>query len=190
MQPAHPEPTDAELARRVAHGPDPAGAFDALYARLGAPLLAVLRDRFPSGAEDAAQEAWMRLFACLRRGEDRELTNVRAWLFRIASNVVVDEFRKKRPLALANEADPRDPRQGLPIELLLDAEREALVRRCIGELKDENQRAVIVAVALGQKPTQIADDLGVTRDLVDQWKHRGLKAVRACVERCSHDTGD
>lgn len=177
-----PIPPDDELARRVVHGPDPDAAFDALYSRHATRLLAFLRDRFPTIADDAAQEAWARLFACLRRGESRELTNFRAWLFRIASNVALDEIRKPRTLPLDASAEPPDRGQDVPIERLLDSERKAVVARCFEKLEGD-YRVVLVACTLGQKPTEIAAQLGISRELVDQRKFRGLKALRACVER-------
>lgn len=61
MPPPPPEPTDAELAHRVTHGPDPTAAFDDLYGRHAARLLAFLRDRFPALADDL----------CKRRGRGR-----------------------------------------------------------------------------------------------------------------------
>ena len=173
---------DDELAHRVIHGPDAAAAFDALYTRHAARLLAFLRDRFPAVADDVAQEAWTRLFACLRRGESRELTNFRAWLFRIASNVALDDVRKTRAVPLDEVAEPPDRGPSAPIEMLLDNERKAVVARCLGKLEGD-YRVVIVACSLGQKPTEIAAELGISRELVDQRKFRGLKALRACVER-------
>jgi RNA polymerase sigma-70 factor, ECF subfamily len=182
MFPTTPITPDGELAHRVIHGPAPDAAFDALYARHATRLLAFLRDRFPTVADDAAQEAWTRLFACLRRGESRELTNFRAWLFRIASNVALDEFRRARVLPLNEVAEPPDREQGDPIESLLDGERKAVVERCLEKLEGD-YRKVLSACSLGQKPTEIAAQLGISRELVDQRKFRGLKALRTCVER-------
>jgi RNA polymerase sigma-70 factor, ECF subfamily len=145
-------------------------------------LLAFLRDRFPAVADDVAQEAWTRLFACLRRGERRERTNFRAWLFRIASNAALDDVRKARSLPLDQVSEPPDRGPSGPIEMLLDNERKAVVERCLGKLEGD-YRAVIVACTLGQKPTEIAARLGISRELVDQRKLRGLRALRACVER-------
>lgn len=177
-----PIPSDDELAHQVVHGPDPSAAFEALYTRHATRLQAFLRDRFPAIAEDAAQEAWTRLLACLLRGENRELANFRAWLFRIASNVALDELRRARVLPLNEVAEPPDREQGDPIESLLDGERKAVVERCLEKLEGD-YRKVLSACSLGQKPAEIAAQLGISRELVDQRKFRGLKALRTCVER-------
>ena len=66
--------------------------------------------------------------------------------------------------------------------MLLDSERKAVVERCLGKLEGD-YRVVLVACSLGQKPTEIAAELGISRELVDQRKFRGLRALCTCVER-------
>ncbi len=45
-------------------------------------------------AEDLAQEAFLRLYASMEKGQSVE--NVNAWVFRVARNLAVDHFRKRR----------------------------------------------------------------------------------------------
>ncbi len=182
MPPPPPEPTDAELAHRVTHGPDPTAAFDDLYGRHAARLLAFLRDRFPALADDLAQEAWARALDRLRKGSAAEMTNLRGWLFRIAANAGTDQYRRARAEPLDPAAEPPDPDHVAPLAAMLDAERRDVVARCLDKL-DAGYRAVIVAGSAGEKPVDTAARLGITRELVDQRKSRGLAALRTCVER-------
>src|SRR5438270_1373084 len=54
--------------------------------------------RSPWDAEDLAQDALARAFVTLARMGGQEPTNPRAWLFRIASNLWIDQTRRRREL--------------------------------------------------------------------------------------------
>jgi RNA polymerase sigma-70 factor (ECF subfamily) len=49
----------------------------------------------PSEAEDIAQEAFVRFYQV--RSRDEKITQPRAWLFRVAHNLLVDYGRKRKP---------------------------------------------------------------------------------------------
>src|SRR5437764_7358856 len=52
--------------------------------------------RSPWDAEDLAQDTLARAFVTLARMGGQEPTNARAWLFRIASNLWIDQIRRRR----------------------------------------------------------------------------------------------
>jgi RNA polymerase sigma factor (sigma-70 family) len=176
------EPTDGELAHRVVHGPRREAAFDELYARHAARVLAILRVWFSADAEELAQEAWTRAFAQMRKGEIQELTNFRAWLIQIGRRAGIDAYRKGRLESLGSQHDVPDARLTSPLEPLLDTERRDVLRTCLEKLDDE-YRAVIVASAGGEDPKETAGRLHMTVAVVYQRKSRALTALRKCAER-------
>lgn len=87
-----PRDVDRGLMRRVAAGDD--AAFTTLVERWGARLLAVARRLLasPADAEDAVQRA---LLQCHRHARAyRPEWAVSTWLYRIVTNVCVDELRR------------------------------------------------------------------------------------------------
>ncbi len=68
-----------------------------LFARARSPLIRYLRHHLDdaSAAEDIAQESYIRFYQARSNGE--EIGNPKAWLFRVAHNLLVDFGRKKRP---------------------------------------------------------------------------------------------
>src|SRR5947208_11172473 len=56
--------------------------------------------RSPWDAEDLAQDALARAFVTLARMNGQEPENPRAWLFRIASNLWIDQVRRRREVAV------------------------------------------------------------------------------------------
>jgi RNA polymerase sigma-70 factor (ECF subfamily) len=103
--------------------------------------------RSPWDAEDLAQDAMARAFVALGRlGEASP--NPRAWLFRVASNLWIDEVRRSRldaPAGLVGAAEagawqePRAAREagGTLISRLAPQERAAVVLKDVFDLKAE-----------------------------------------------------
>lgn len=88
---------DGELTRTMESDSDArqkvSEIFECLYDSLFRYLVRLLDS--PSEAEDVAQEAFIRLYRSLHRGE--EIQDVRPWIFRVAHNLAIDQFRKKSP---------------------------------------------------------------------------------------------
>jgi RNA polymerase sigma-70 factor (ECF subfamily) len=106
--------------------------------------------RSPWDAEDLAQDTLARAFVTLARMGD-DPPNPRAWLFRVASNLWIDQMRRRRDvLTEAVEpvvtSEPRAPREaaGTLLVKLSPQERAAVVLKDVFELSLEE-----VAEALG-----------------------------------------
>jgi RNA polymerase sigma-70 factor, ECF subfamily len=104
--------------------------------------------RSPWDAEDLAQDTLARGFATLAK-MDAVPPNPRAWLFRVASNVWIDQLRKRRAVpaddGIAPAVEPRASREaaGTLLVTLSPQERAAVVLKDVFELSLDD-----VAVAL------------------------------------------
>jgi RNA polymerase sigma-70 factor (ECF subfamily) len=101
-QPAKEE-SDEELVSRFQRGGDPE-CFAELFVRYRKGIYLACRSFFSDGgtAEDATQETFLRAYQNLRRFREG---NFRGWLMRIAKNVCIDHWRKRRPETLADETE-------------------------------------------------------------------------------------
>src|SRR5262249_43917139 len=98
--------------------------------------------RSPWDAEDLAQDALARAFVTLARMHGEEPVHPRAWLFRIASNLWIDETRRRRetPVEQTPEssaaAEPRASREaaGTLLVTLSPQERAAVVLKDVFDL--------------------------------------------------------
>ncbi|MFN2433609.1 MAG: sigma-70 family RNA polymerase sigma factor [Gemmatimonadota bacterium] len=128
--------------------------FDRLYPRLVRYLEARVHDA--DRAEDLAQEAFLRLL-------EHRPRHPRAWLFRVAENLVRDEARlargRARHLTLlgAERAAERDP--GPEADLLRRQEAER-AGRALAELP-ERDRALLLLHHEGFRYREIAAQLGL-----------------------------
>src|SRR5215470_6600186 len=120
--------------------------------------------RSPWDAEDLAQDALARAFVTLARMTE-EPASPRAWLFRVASRLWIDEVRKRRellsdvPEPAAPQTDARAPREaaGTLLVKLAPQERAAVVLKDVFELSLE----------------ETAQSLGTTVGGVKAALHRG-----------------
>lgn len=128
-------------------------------------------------AKDLTQEIFCRTWAYLAEGKD--IQNIRAFLYRIANNLVVDEYRKKKPLSLDTLVEegfsPKD-------ETAPDVEERFLVKAVVQKLESVEEpyrTAVVMRFVDGLSPKEIASALDVSENLVSVRLHRGVKKLRA-----------
>jgi RNA polymerase sigma factor (sigma-70 family) len=121
---------------------------------------------------------------------DWPLEQLFAWLHGVLRFVVREESARVsyRREVLAIDADALDVRDPSPdqLDLLIDDERQTIVRECLSTLGDEYRR-VLTLRAQGLKYTEIASRLGVNENTVATWVRRGTRAVAEQVrERMDH----
>jgi len=176
--------SDAGLVKR-AQGGD-VNAVGELYDRHHEPVFRYLRSRVSDQglAEDLTGETFTRMVASL---SDYRLKGVpfRAWLYRIARNLVVDHYRKHNgrssvPLDRAeNRSGPEDDPSFI-VEQTLTLER---VQRALASIGSSQQEVVVLRFLLGLSLREVALTLDKTVAAVKSLQHRGLKALRVALEQ-------
>jgi RNA polymerase sigma-70 factor (ECF subfamily) len=149
-------------------------AFHALYLRTAAPLRAYVARTLgaTTHADDIVQETFLRVLRKpLRAADDREL---RAYVFRIASNLVIDHWRAHKR-ETTNELPDRgadSPDQVLRMD----------VSRLFARLKPRERQLVWLAHVEGADHREIAAALGLRagsiRVLLSRARHRFARLLR------------
>lgn len=146
-----------------------------------APLVRYLRRRSadPDAAQDAAQEAFVRLW---ERRERWEGGTARGLLFRIARNVAHDQQRKAEVRRRrAGEARAHGSRPRTPAEELQTGEVEERVREALAALP-ERRREVFALVRLdGLSYREVAEALEISEQTVANQVSRALRELRRCL---------
>src|SRR5262245_29068501 len=126
-------------------------------------------------AEDLVQDALLRAFAHLGR-LNHEIRSPRAYLLRTATNVWIDELRRRETEARAPTSDPdaseRDQRPPMPAEL-----RDA-GSRLLQRLSPQERAAVVLKDLFELSLEEIADLLATTTGAVKAALHRGRGRLR------------
>jgi RNA polymerase sigma-70 factor (ECF subfamily) len=133
-------------------------------------------------AEDATSQVFAQALAALPRYQDHEReTAFRAWLFRIAHNVVVDTVRARHSdESLATMADIVDDRN-LPEEMVILDEAQRAVWDLVATLPPE-QRNVVELRLVGLTGMEIATALGRSRGAVDTAQSRAVARLRTLMQ--------
>lgn len=131
-------------------------------------------------AYDLAQETFVRLWNYVREGE-QEVDNVRAFLYKIARNLVIDEYRKKDTSSLdALQESGFDVRfEGQEeIETNVNA-REAI--EAMYELDDIYREVALLRFVEGLPPKDISEMLSVSENVVSVRLNRAVKKLRVIL---------
>ena len=175
--------SDLDLIARAQGGDVDAigGLYDQHHASIFRYLWLRLDDR--QVAEDLTGDVFMRMLTALPNYQSIGLP-FRAWLYRIAHNLLVDRFRKTNnrvlvPLeGIEEQSDENDPASTVEQKLLVARMNHALSKL------DEHQREVVVLrfiIGLPLRETALA--VGKTEAAVKSLQHRGLAAMRLALSQ-------
>jgi RNA polymerase sigma-70 factor, ECF subfamily len=133
----------------------------------------------PSQAQDATQEAFLRLYRSLERGD--MIKNVRAWVFRVAHNYALDVVAKERyrPLEPALEAVLRDSRHEVETELIQREKMEQLGKAWL--TLSHQQKQCLYLRAEGLRYREIAETMQISISTVREFLSRAITRLQKAV---------
>ncbi len=157
-------------------------------------ILSIVHD--PTEAEDLTQDALLRAHSKLStlRDEDKLVP----WVYRIATNICYDRFRKASyrdaPQSLDSGGDvgeraapPEPPDPGPTLDKVMEQkEMSACVRDYMGRISDSYRAAILLHDVEGLTNPEIAAMLGVSLATVKVRLHRARNKLRAVLgEGCT-----
>ena len=178
----------------VSNGRPGRGSAEVAMAESGAELMRTLHDEHAAAlwsfvlgltsgdrgrAEDVVQEtllrAWRRPELMQPDGDGHQNTSIRSWLFTVARNIVVDQWRagRRRPESLMD---------AVPEQLEPDRTDAALQSMLVGEalrrLTPEHRAVLLECYFRGSTAAQAAHRLGIPLGTVKSRTHYALHALR------------
>lgn len=135
-------------------------------------------------AADCTQDTYVHL---ARMGTTVDVQNPRAFLFRVAANLAVDNLRKMRTRrsTVSTEPPPEDTASSTPsAEDALEAkQRMVQLEAAIDELSPNCRSALLLNRLEGKTHREIARILGVSESMVAKYIVQALKHCRARLEQ-------
>lgn len=140
------------------------------------------RIRDAAESEELAQEAYLRM---LKLEQIHLIRNPRAYLFRVAANVLADrgriQNRRIRTEELKREAaEPPDDRAD-PYEQYLWRQRLDIVGGAVHDLPERCRRALILHRRDGWTYEEIASEFGVSSSMVKKYLRKALVLCRRAL---------
>ncbi len=134
-------------------------------------------------AKELMQEAFIKVFEYLKKGE--KIDNIRAFLYKVANNLVVDFVRKKSEISLDELHESGFEPAGDTEETVLRSIGDERIFAALTSLKKEDRTLVILRFIDEWKPQEIADMLGMSANVVSVRLHRALKELKASLQSLS-----
>ena len=171
-------PDTTELVRRSAAGDDQAfrDLVERHEARVYRLALHLLGD--PAAAEEAAQEAFVRLYRALDglRGEARLST----WLHRVTVNLCRDEQRRLKRAERFTDLDAAAPTLVVLGSEMDDLEREEMsqrIRAALERLPEHQKEAIVLRYLSELSYAEISEATGASPNTVASRVYRGLRRL-------------
>lgn len=127
-------------------------------------------------ARELSQECFMKTWEYLSQG--KQVDNLRAFLYRVANNLIIDHSRKKKESSLdAMMEEGFEPAETGPDMTTITAEANQMI--ALLDKLDEKYRDVVRMRYLDDlSPKEIALALGESENVVSVRIHRGIKQLR------------
>ena len=180
---------DAELVQWIhksnISSPESREAIGILYDRHHERIFRYLWMRSSSfqQAEDLTGEVFTRMVASLPRYQERDLP-FQAWLYRIAHNLLVDQYRKTNNGQLVSldeikdvTVEEHDLASSVEDRLLVDE-----VRRAIERLDAHQKDVIVLRFLIGLPISEVAVILDRTIPTIKALQHRGLRELRLVLD--------
>ncbi|BAV63094.1 RNA polymerase sigma factor [Sphingobium cloacae] len=136
-------------------------------------------------AEDVTQSLWFRV---QQVEDDPPISNKRAYLFRLATNLAVDRAKAERRHDALFEDGPlsEDVADESPLaeRMLLDREALGLVQSAVRELSPRCRTILHMRRVEGLTASEIASRLGISRQMVTRYI---AQAMAHCLDRLDTD---
>lgn len=170
--------SDAALAAAYRTGDERAAAE--LVRRHAAALGRFLHSSGASEVDDLVQETFFRAFRALDRW--RGEASFRAWLFTIGSNLLRDDFRRRKGRRLVSIEDRDLPDRADPHADLAASETAERIRRGLGRLPRLQREVFLLRTQEGSDYEQIAAALGTTPGAARVHYHHAVKRLKELVQ--------
>lgn len=157
-------------------------SLEMIWTTLNIPLERFIRSRVPDAqtADDLLQDVYVKIHTHLDSVRDEE--RLRAWVYKIARNVIHDYYRSQKPTdelpdaLIQIEDDDEDITERLAIS----------VRSMIDLLPAEYREALILTEIDGLTQAELAERRGISVSGAKSRVQRGRKLLRALLYECCH----
>ena len=129
-------------------------------------------------AEDITEEAFIKTWESLPRiyKKDGKINNFRAWLYRIANNLVIDFYRKSKPVDNIEYSEPGN--SPLSEAIAIEHEESNQLAQSIRKLKPDFQQIIILRLINELSHKEAASIMNISESHSRVLLYRALKKLK------------
>ncbi len=182
MSPKQGEPSDTELIRRTMQGD--ASAYGDLYDRYIDQIYRYIFARVAGReeAEDMTEEVFLKTWESLIHNRPK-ITNLQAWLYRTAHNLVIDHYRTHKTTHSLDQIPALDDPKPHPEKAVLDQLDNVRLIKAIQNLDSNLQQVIICRFINGLSHAETAQVLDTNENNTRIMQYRALKKLRKFLEK-------
>ena len=131
-------------------------------------------------AKELMQETFLRVFEYVKKGSTVE--NMRAFLYRIANNLIVDDVRKRKEMSLdALQEEGFDPKGEDGTEYAVKFDHEQLLG-ILQRIEKDDRELIVMRYVDNLRPKDIAEMLNLSSNVVSVRLHRAMKQLEDILD--------
>jgi len=140
-------------------------------------------------AEDIAQETFIRLWSKAPGWQDQGYT-LKAWLFRVAYNLCIDELRKQKHLVNAETDEQAINSLGYSDDLVADQDNLTIQATMLNNLPERQRTALTLCAYQGLSNKEAAAVMNVSVDALESLLSRGRRKLKKLFYQATETTGE
>ena len=125
--------------------------------------------------KDTAQEAFIKLWENCKKVD---ISKAKSYLYTIANNMMLNQVKHHKVVLNFRKIKPKEYTNESPEFLLQKEEFLANYQKVLGKLSEEQRVAFLLNKAEGKKHQEIADELGVTKKVVEYRVYSAFKQIK------------
>lgn len=134
-------------------------------------------------AEDLTEIVFMKAFEKLPEfRKNKRMDNFRAWIYRIARNLVIDQYRTRKQVVSLDYDMPLPSKERALDHQIEIKEDVAAVMKALSNLDDLFREVITLRLVNGLSYAETAHAMGITKNYVRVLQFRGLKKLREMLD--------
>lgn len=130
-------------------------------------------------AQDMAQDVFLKAWSYMQ--QKHQILNMRAFLYRLADNLVIDWYRKRKATSLDALVDAGF--EPVAIDRKIEEQTEvSLALAKLRELGEDDQKLITWRFVEDLSPGEIAEIVGQSENVISVRLHRALKKLRSLLQ--------
>ncbi len=134
-------------------------------------------------AEDLTETAFLKAWERLQvKSEKLSIYNFRAWIYRIAHNLVIDHYRMKKQHLHLDQVEPLKDTDPAPETVTLNSQQGEQLAQAIAQLDPLMQEVIVCRFINQLSHAETAEIIGRNTGYVRVLQYRALQQLRAILE--------